>query len=410
MNRAGGSTGWYVVQADPREDFGAAKAFHAIGHLQALLTKTWLPAAHRIPLPGRLGALRRRYTPTLHDATIYTRPFGGLRLNDIRRRTGHDWDRWLRNGSSFGEWASKQLEKAGFGQGDGVFAYTGSALEPIRLACKVGAKSIVSQVSPGFVWYEILNQETARWSCDAAEIRPDQRFVDRVQAEWSQADAVAVNSRFSKDCLVAEGLTASKIVIAEPPLGEIGRATQLKTAPGPDAPLRVLFVGTLSLAKGIQYLGEAAKMLKSKGFTFTAVGNSALPTGFLEKMHWPIEHIGHKNREALEKLFMSHHVLVFPTLCDGFGLVQVEAQAQGLPVIATTACGDVVEDGVSGFVVPPSDPEAIADRLLRLRDDPHLLESMSECALDAVKRFTPKRYAKSVLEQFKTRSDLGGEA
>lgn len=392
------SNGWYVAQPDAREDFGAAKAFHATGHLKALITRMWLPIAHRVPLPGRLGALRRRYTPDLHDATVYTPQFAGLRFGRLSRHKGHDWDRWLLDGQSFGTWASRRLETAGLTPGDGVFGYTGAILEPLQLARAVGAKGVVGQVSPGFVWYDILHQEAERWGCPATEGWPDERFKDRVKSEWATAGTIVVNSRFSKDCIIAEGVAPEKIAIAEPPLAPIQVLTGPKAAPSSEEPLRVLFVGTLSLAKGIQYLGEAAALLDSKAFSFTAAGASALPEGFLTNKKWPIEHVGHQTREALEKIYASHHVLVFPTLCDGFGLVQAEAQSRGLPVIATTACGDVVEHGETGFVVPTRDPEAIATSLLRLRDDPALLTSMSESALKSAQRFTPERYARSLLE------------
>lgn len=404
------SSGWYVVQRDPREDFGAAKAFHATGQLKALITTTWLPIAHRMLLPGRLGALRRRFTPDLHDATVYTPHFASLRFGRFRRQVGHDFERWLHDGESFGTWASRRLDTAGLANGDGVFGYTGEMLEPLQLARAVGAKGVVGQVSPGFVWYDILHQEAERWACLGTEGWPDERYKDRVRSEWATASTIIVNSRFSRDCIIAEGVAPEKIAVAEPPLAPVAAARVPKTAPPRNAPLRVLFVGTLSLAKGIQYLGEAANMLDLRAFSFTAVGASALPEGFLTKMNWPIEHVGQQTSVALEKLYASHHVLVFPTLCDGFGLVQAEAQARGLPVIATTACGDVVLHGKTGFVVPTRDPEAIANCLTRLRDDPTLLRSMSENAIKSAQRFTPERYAQSLLDhvesltEFETRS------
>ena len=243
---------------------------------------------------------------------------------------------------------------------------------------------------------------------------PSSAYRDRVRAEWDMADWMVVNSKFSKNCLIADGVDASKIVIAEPPVvlpktSAALTAAHCRAAPSLNEPLRVLFVGTLSLAKGVQYLGQAAQRLASQGFTFTAAGHSALPDGFLQNLKWPITHIGHKSREDLVKIYGDHHVLVFPTLCDGFGLVQTEAQSHGLPVIATTACGDVVQDGKTGFIVPPADSDAIADRLVQLRDTPGLLEAMSEQALVEVRRFTPERYARRLLAQITSHTAIGGE-
>jgi alpha-maltose-1-phosphate synthase len=59
-----------------------------------------------------------------------------------------------------------------------------------------------------------------------------------------------------------------------------------------------------------------------------------------------------------------HDVLVLPSLFEGFGLVILEAMAQGLVVIATphTAAPDLIEDGADGFIVPIRSPEAIAEK------------------------------------------------
>jgi glycosyltransferase involved in cell wall biosynthesis len=84
-------------------------------------------------------------------------------------------------------------------------------------------------------------------------------------------------------------------------------------------------------------------------------------------------------------------VLLFPTLSDGFGLVQVEAMAHGLPVIATPCCGEVVQDTRNGFIVPPRDSDAISDRLLTLLEQPDLLARMSAAAYSRSRDFHPDR-------------------
>ena len=53
-------------------------------------------------------------------------------------------------------------------------------------------------------------------------------------------------------------------------------------------------------------------------------------------------------------------MFVLPTISDSFALTQVEAMANGLPVIATRRCGEVVADGVDGRIVPVADAESLA--------------------------------------------------
>jgi glycosyltransferase involved in cell wall biosynthesis len=90
--------------------------------------------------------------------------------------------------------------------------------------------------------------------------------------------------------------------------------------------------------------------------------------------------------------------LLFPTVCDGFGLVQVEALAEGIPVIATDHAGEVVRDGIDGYVVPAGDVEAICDRLGRLVDDDDLRRAMSRSAQERMKEFTIEAYGRRLME------------
>jgi glycosyltransferase involved in cell wall biosynthesis len=68
---------------------------------------------------------------------------------------------------------------------------------------------------------------------------------------------------------------------------------------------------------------------------------------------------------------------VLPTHSDGFALTQLEAQARGLPVIASRYCGQVVKDGVNGPLLPEVTAKALAQALRDLVTNPRLLESMA---------------------------------
>ena len=65
---------------------------------------------------------------------------------------------------------------------------------------------------------------------------------------------------------------------------------------------------------------------------------------------------------------------------EGFGLTYLEANAYGKPVVGTLDCGaeDAIDDGDNGYLVPQRDPNAVAEALLRLLDDPAAARAMGE--------------------------------
>jgi glycosyltransferase involved in cell wall biosynthesis len=99
------------------------------------------------------------------------------------------------------------------------------------------------------------------------------------------------------------------------------------------------------------------------------------------------------------RLMREHDVLVFPSLFEGFGLVILEAMAQGTVVIATphTAAPDLFEDGDGGFVVPIRSADAIAERLTQLGEDRNLLAAMSAQAQAVAARWNWNRYREGLM-------------
>jgi glycosyltransferase involved in cell wall biosynthesis len=75
-------------------------------------------------------------------------------------------------------------------------------------------------------------------------------------------------------------------------------------------------------------------------------------------------------------------VLVVPSSYEGFGIVYLEVMGFGLPAIATTAgaAGEIISDGVDGFLVPPGDAATLAARIATLARDRALLAQMSAAA------------------------------
>jgi len=102
---------------------------------------------------------------------------------------------------------------------------------------------------------------------------------------------------------------------------------------------------------------------------------------------------GMVSREELDQIYVDSDIVLMPSRYESFGLVAIEAMAAGTPVIALAVGGlkEVVDDGVTGFLVQPGESEVttIVDRLKRLATDNSLLSSMKIAARKSfVDRFT----------------------
>jgi len=86
------------------------------------------------------------------------------------------------------------------------------------------------------------------------------------------------------------------------------------------------------------------------------------------------------HRTDIPEILSAVDLLVLPSLWEGLPNALLEAMAAGLPVVATAVGGtpEVVVDGVTGFLVPPRDPQALADAILRLLRNPELRQRMGE--------------------------------
>jgi glycosyltransferase involved in cell wall biosynthesis len=87
-------------------------------------------------------------------------------------------------------------------------------------------------------------------------------------------------------------------------------------------------------------------------------------------------------RDDIREVLAAADVVAAPSLSEGFGLSVVEAMAMARPVVATRVGGllEIVDDGRSGFLVPPADPSALAAALLRVLNDAVLRRELGERA------------------------------
>jgi glycosyltransferase involved in cell wall biosynthesis len=115
-------------------------------------------------------------------------------------------------------------------------------------------------------------------------------------------------------------------------------------------------------------------------------------------------------RENYGEVYGKSHVLVHPSLADGYSYAVMEAMASGLPVIVTscTGCSELIRDGENGYVVPPRDAEAIRDRVTHLIRNPDLLRCMGKAARETIRTQTPRSFRDSYSAQMRSFISTGG--
>lgn len=195
-----------------------------------------------------------------------------------------------------------------------------------------------------------------------------------------------VLSSFMRDCLVRNGFSPADITVIHP--FAIPAPTP-RTDFLPDGQLRLLFAGQLIRGKGADLLLEALARLNVP-WTLTLAGDGPERP----RLEQQAQHLGLADRIAftgwlqeLRQLHQNADLLIVPSLWqEPFGLVGLEAAANGLPAIAFDIGGipEWLHDGLNGILVPERDTEALAGAIARCHDWPDMLASMSANAIRLV--------------------------
>lgn len=161
-----------------------------------------------------------------------------------------------------------------------------------------------------------------------------------------------------------------------------------------DGPVRLLFVGRWSEAKGVRDLVTAVDSVLGDGqrVTLTAAGVGLQQAEVLATVPARVREVmtvrPHVPHTELPRVYGEHDVFVFPSLAEGFGLVVAEAMAAGRPVITTpVGVGTALRHGVDSLIVPPRDPSALADAIRLLAVNRWLRARLGAPARRAAERY-----------------------
>lgn len=360
---------WICCQLGAREHYAVPRALRLGGLLEEFITDLWLRPVGRFH-PDLAGA--RVVAPIIPALSFELKA-------SLARKNG--WNLISRRNEWFQRHAVDQLAHNHNGN-QTVFAYSYAAKEIFEFARARGWRTVLGQIDPGPAEERIvagLNQ-TSKIQHTQWEPAP-KAYWKNWREECSLADRIVVNSGWSNDALISEGVTAEKIQVI-PLAYEAAYDTKSFERHYPrkftaERPLRVLFLGQINLRKGVAQLLEAVKLLAGEHVEFWFVGPMQICVPQVLQLHPRIKWFGAARRLAVESYYRDADVFILPTLSDGFGLTQLEAQAWKLPVIASRYCGEVVRDGVNGIVLEEVSGAGIAEVLRGFLREPERLSAMS---------------------------------
>ncbi len=401
------ATRWTVAQIGAREHYAIPAGFQQQHSLRHLFTDAWCPSwlkwTARLPTPFRHFAARR--SDQIPDSQVTA-----FHLQSIANRLSHSaanpQENYIRIGKHFAEQVTAHLRRTDLDPAtDAFFSYNTGCLETLHFLTEKHIPTIVDQIDPARVEMEMIHQESQRWP--GWELAPEpipESYWQRLSAEWTAATRVLVNSSWSRDALIEQGVPPEKLFIV--PVSYDPPPTTNRAPPGTSTGLNVLWLGTVCLRKGIPYLIEAARQLQSeKNIRFLIAGPIQISSQAIASAPPNIRFLNRIPRSSAPDLYRSADLFVIPTISDGFAITQLEAMAAGLPVIATPNCGQVVTDGIDGFIIPPADSAALACAILKLHADRSLLQSMSQGARQRCTQFSPAQHAQQITAAIETVRD-----
>ena len=189
---------------------------------------------------------------------------------------------------------------------------------------------------------------------------------------WQEVDCLIAISKYNRDHLLRFGGDPEKIVYH--PVGIDCKRFRFRGGAGRRGPFRILSIARLveekGLESGIQAVQGLAQEAQKKPFRYDIIGEGPLRArlqrlvdelGLSDRVHL----LGAKSQDEVIEALQESDMLFSPSLAEALPVSLMEAQAVGLPVLATQvgSVDQIVENGISGYLVAPGDVEAMRRRL-----------------------------------------------
>ena len=395
-----------VTHAGRRDGYQLALALDEGGLLESLITDFyWNPAVYsalKTLLPRR--GIPDRICPGLNPHRVHSSPKAVLA--DVGAKFGGPKDSHQTKDAALGA-AARQRAIATH---SALFSYSYYASSAFRRGDTEVDYRFLFQLHPHPLSVRaILAEEMERTLIARTSLAmetemslPEEAFAQMAQ-EAELANGWAAASRYTAQTLVDHGIPADKIHVV--PYGvDLKSFPPRVRPPASDAPFTIVYVGSLVQRKGLSYLLDAVRALKSKNVRLLLRGRGHVDRDLLS--HYrdvPFDlKLGLPLPELVRDIQRSD-VFVLPSLTEGFAQVILEAMACGVPVITTanTCAPDILTEGGEGFIVPIRDSGAIEEKLVWGLENREALVAMGRLGAAQAGIFTLERFRVGIRGAYK---------
>ncbi|HTE12043.1 MAG TPA: glycosyltransferase family 4 protein [Chitinophagaceae bacterium] len=391
------------IHIGARAHYLLPKALASQDKLEMLVTDTWIKEKWMRKLLSRfplrlVKSFANRFTEEIGNKKIkhFSIPFLVAEIR-LRLKYKNDWSLIIARNDKFQQKALPVFLQL---PPKTVLGISYTSLEIFKAAEKRGQKKILFQIDPAIKEEKIvaaITEQNAALYPSAWQKAPEILW-ENWKKECSLSQVIMVNSEWSKKGLIEEGINGEKIKVVPLPFQLNDEHLKFRKA-FPEVftkerPLQCLFLGTLTLRKGIHLVLEAAALLQDYPVEFILVGSSEIAQELLNSPN--TKYKGLATRSETDEFYRNADVFLFPTFSDGFGLTQLEAMAWQVPVIATLFCGEVVTNKKNGIVLQDNTASKLADSLVHFINAPEELKFLSDNCLATVQEYNTGRFAREL--------------
>lgn len=247
----------------------------------------------------------------------------------------------------------------------------------------------------------LLAEEAERypeWEPTLESTREPEEKLFRKEEELRLADRITCPSQFVLDSIPIEIRQKTPCQVSpfgSPPCEPI----HFKPSP-PNGSLKLLFVGSMSQRKGLADLFKAMKLLKNEPVSLSILGQPSMPLDFYRQQLPEFEYLPPCSNYKVREIMKVHDALVLPSIVEGRALVQQEALSCGLPIIVTPNAGgkDLVDEGITGHLVPIRSPENIEKAINALIANRNNKEEIQQLCTKKAAQYTWASYAQNIID------------